>query len=210
MNKKNTTIGAFLILLGIFMYMRNFYIGTGTLITLLLGFGLLYAYYVKRDQPFMIFGGIFTAIGLMSVLKDIRIFRIDMTFEAALIALGIIFIFLYYTKHVEGFIFPGMILPAIGIYFILLNAFNDRYAFPSIFFLLGFAFYAIYFAAYMGRSSWPLIPANILLIIGIASYAFTFDIINWEMAYLNLDYIGPLLMISAGILILLGRIKKRK
>lgn len=209
MNKKNTTIGVTLILIGVAMYMRNFNIRTGTLITLLLGFGLLCAYYVKKEQPFMIFGGIFTALGLISVLEDIKLFRLDVTFETVLIALGAIFIFLYYRKQIRSFIFPGMILPAFGIHFLLLRAFNDRYAFPSIFLLLGLSFYAIYFAAYMGKASWPLVIATIFLIGGIAAYAFSFDIISWNMVYMNLDYIGPLLMISAGVLILLGRLKKR-
>ena len=209
MNRKNTAIGVILILLGISMYMKNFNIGTGTLMTLILGFGLLFAYYIKREQPFMIFGGIFTAIGIMSVLKDIRLFRIDLTFETVLISLGIIFIFVYYTKHLQGFIFPGTILPALGIYSILMRAFNDRYVSSSLFLLLGFAFYAIYFLAYMGKSAWPLIPATILILTGILSYAFSFEIITWNMVYLNWDYLWPLIMIGAGLLILLSKLKRK-
>jgi len=208
MNKKNTTIGVVLIFLGISMYLRNFHIGTGNLLTLFLGLGLLYAYYIKKEQPFIIFGGIFTAIGLMSVLKDIGVFRINMTFETLLIVLGIIFLFIYYSKHIQGFIFPGMILPAIGVYLILGKFFSGRYADPSIFLLLGFAFYAIYFMAYMGKSSWPLIPATILLLIGILAYAFNFKVITWDMVFLKRDYIWPLMMIAAGVLILLSRFKK--
>lgn len=209
MNKKNTAIGVVLILLGISIYLRNFHIGTGSLITLFIGLGLLYAYYIKREQPFMIFGGIFTTIGLMSVLGDIRFFRIDVTFEAVLIALGLIFIFMYYIKHIQGFIFPGTILPALGIYIILQRSFSDRLAGPSIFLLLGFAFYAIYFLAYMGKSSWPLFPATILLLLGVLAYAVSFDVITWTMISLNWDYIWPLLLVVAGVSILLGRLRKR-
>lgn len=209
MNKRNTTIGVVLILLGVSIYLRNFHIGTGSMFTLFLGLGLLYAYYTKREQPFIIFGGIFTVIGLMSVLGDIRFFRIDVTFEAVLIILGIIFIFMYYGKHIQGFIFPGMILPALGIYFILLRTFSDRLVGSCIFLLLGFSFYAIYFIAYMGRSSWPLIPASILLLIGILSYAFNFEVITWNMVLLKWDYIWPLTLIAIGLLILINRLKKR-
>ncbi|MHB1394468.1 MAG: hypothetical protein ACYCYE_15635 [Clostridia bacterium] len=209
MNKRNTTIGVVLILLGISIYLRNFHISTGSMLTTFLGLGLLYTYYIKREEPFIIFGGIFTAIGLMSVLGDIRFFRIDMTFEAVLIVLGIIFTFIYYVKHIHGFIFPGMILPALGIYFILLRALSDRLASSSIFLLLGFAFYAIYFIAYMGRSSWPLMIASILLLMGILSYAFSLKVLTWNMVQLKWDYIWPLLMIAAGILLLLNRLKRR-
>lgn len=209
MNKRNAAIGVFLILLGISMYLRNFNISTSSLITLFLGLGLLYAYRMRGEEPLSIFGGIFTAIGIISVMRDIRLFRIDMTFEAVLITLGIIFILIYYSRDMQGFLFPGMMLPAIGIYLILLKLFNDRYVFPSIFLLLGFAFYAMYFIGYMEKSSWPLIPATILLLTGILYYAFSFRIITWSMIYMNQEYIWPLLMVAAGILILLNRLRKR-
>lgn len=209
MNKKNTIIGMVLIFLGISMYLRDYNIRAGSLLTLFFGLGLLYAYYNKKEQPFIIFGGIFTAIGLAAVLRDIRLFRIDMALETLLIVLGIIFIFLYCSKHIEGFIFPGLILPAIGIYLLLLKSFNDRYAAPSIFLLLGFAFYAIYLITYMGKSNWPLIPANILLLAGVFAYAVSFKLITWHMVYLRRDYIWPLLMIGAGVLILISRFRRR-
>lgn len=208
MNKKNAVIGVALILLGISMYLRNFHIGTGSLLTLFLGLGLLYAYYIRKEQPFIIFGGIFTAIGLVSVLKDLRVFRIDMTFETLLIVLGIIFLFIYYSKHIQGFIFPAMILPSVGVYFILEKYLSSRYADPSLFLLLGFAFYVIYFIAYMGKSNWPLIPATILLLIGIFEYAISFEVITWNMIFMNRSYIWPSLMIVAGVLILLSRFRR--
>lgn len=210
MNRKNVAIGVVLILLGISMYLRNFNVGTGSLFTLFLGLGLLCAFYIRREQPFMIFGGIFTAIGLMSVLHDIRLFRLDITFETLLIALGIIFIILYYTKKVQGFIIPGMLLNAAGIYLILLRSMNDRYASPSIFLLLGFAFYAIYFIAYMGTSTWPLVPATILLAMGVLYYAISFEVITWNMIYLKRELIISLLMMGAGVLVLLGLFGKGK
>jgi len=210
MNKKNTIIGVALILLGISIYLRNFHIGAGSLITCFIGLGLLYTYTIKREQPFLIFGGIFTAIGLMEVFKDIGMFRFDLTFETLLIVLGLIFILIYYSKNVQGLIIPGMILPAIGVYLILEKSFNGKYVDSSIFFLLGFAFYAIYFIAYMGKSNWPLIPATILLLAGILAYAIRFEVITRNMIFLNRDYILPLLMIGAGIIILLSLIKRRQ
>ena len=208
MNRKNTAIGIILILLGVFMYFRNLNIETGSLITLFLGLGLDIAYYIRREQPFIIFGGIFTALGITSVLRDLRVFNMDITFETMLICLGIIFIIIYRTKHAAGFIIPGMLLNALGIYLILMRSFSDRYASPSIFLLLGFAFYAIYFIAYMGKSNWPLIPATILLFIGIMAYGFTFKVITWDMIYMKRIYIAPLVMMGAGVLILLNVFRK--
>jgi len=209
MIKKNTVIGVVLLFLGVFIYLKNFHIGTGSLLTLFLGLGLLYAYYSKKEQPFIIFGGIFTGIGLISVLHDLKLFKLDLTFETLLIVLGIIFIFIYYSKQIQGFIIPGMILPVLGVYFILLRTVSDRYAAPSILLLLGFAFYAIYFIAYMGKSGWPLIVATILLLLGIAGYALSFNVITWNIVYLKRDYILPVIMIAAGALVLLNMWKRK-
>ncbi|MGE5679169.1 MAG: hypothetical protein ACM3ZR_14030 [Pseudomonadota bacterium] len=209
MNRKNTAIGIVLIILGVSIYLRNLNIEAGSLITLFTGLGLDIAYYIRREQPFIIFGGIFTAIGITSVLQDLRVFNLNITFETLLICLGIIFLIIYRTKHADGFIIPGMILNAIGIYLILMRTFNDRYASPSIFLLLGFAFYAIYFIAYIGKSNWPLVPATILLITGILAYGFSFKVITWDMIYMKRIYIGPLIMMGAGALILLNVFRKR-
>ena len=209
MNKKNTAIGIVLILLGLSMYLKNFNVETGSLMTLFLGLGLSYAYYIKREQPFIIFGGIFTAIGAVSLLHDIRLFRLDITFETLLLAVGIIFLLIYHTRKARGFIIPGMLLLAVGVYLILLRSMSDKYASPSIFLLLGFAFYAIYLIEYMGTSNWPLIPATILLSIGILSYAFSFKVITWSMIYLRRAYILPLLLIAAGIMVLMSLIRRR-
>jgi hypothetical protein len=62
----------------------------------------------------------------------------------------------------------------------------------------------------MGKSSWALVPATILLVMGILSYAFQFGIISWKSIYLDFDYLVPAAMIFVGLLILLSRLKKRK
>ncbi|HOR86641.1 MAG TPA: hypothetical protein PLL98_09160 [Bacillota bacterium] len=208
MNRKNTLIGATLIFLGISIWLRGYHIRTGSLLTLFLGLGLLYVNYIKKEQPYAIFGGIFTAIGLISVINEAGLFHINIGIETLLIIIGIIFIFLYRTREVQGLIFPGMILPAIGIYLILQKSFDSRYANPSIFLLLGFAFYIIYFIAYTGKFSWTLVPATAFLLIGIIAYAFSFRVITWDMIIIHKDYIWPLLMILAGALILLNLRKK--
>jgi len=44
---------------------------------------------------------------------------------------------------------------------------------------------------------------------GIFAYAVSFEIITWHMVYLKRDYIWPLLMIGAGVLILISRFRRR-
>lgn len=210
MYNKNKLTGVILILLGVSLSLGKSDIEVGSILMLFIGLGLLYAYYIRREQPFIILGGVFSVIGLLFILKDIRLIRINIAFETTFIMLGIMLLYVYRTKHIHGFIFPGMILPAVGVYLILLKYFDGRYAASSIFLLLGFAFYAIYFIEYMDKSCWPLIPATLLLLIGIFSYAIRFNIITWRMIYIKKDFIWPLIMIAAGIFILPKKQKKQK
>ncbi|MGE5630593.1 MAG: LiaF transmembrane domain-containing protein [Caulobacteraceae bacterium] len=209
MDRKKTLAGVALILTGVALYLRNFHITTSSSITLFIGLFLIAAYIMQKQQPFIIFGGIFTAIGLMSLLEDLNPFRINITFEIMLIVLGLIFIFLFYSRNITGFVFPGFILPALGVYFILIRTFGERYMSPSLFLLLGFAFYVIYFVAYIGKSNWPLIPATILLAVGILAYSFRLGILDFNMILLRGDYIWPLVLIFVGALILFNRLFRK-
>jgi len=94
MASNKTFIGGILVLLGIALYLKNFSISMSTSITLAIGLMLLFAWLLKREQPYMIFGGIVTTIGLVSLLDDLRLLRINITFEVLLVAMGLIFIIL--------------------------------------------------------------------------------------------------------------------
>ena len=65
----------------------------------------------------------FYGYSLAAVLRDIRLFRIDMALETLLIVLGI-YLYSILLKTIEGFIFPGLILPAIGIYLVIAEVFQ--------------------------------------------------------------------------------------
>lgn len=209
MDKRKTLIGVALILIGVSLYLRNYHISASSSVTLVIGLFLLFVYSMKREQPYVIFGGIFTAIGAMSLLDDLRFFRINVTFEVLLIVLGLIFIFLFYSRNISGFVFPGFILPAIGVYLVLLRTFGEKYTSSSIFLLLGFAFYIIYFTAYIGKSNWPLIPATILLAVGILAYIIRLGMFNINILYLRKEYIWPIVMILAGVMILFNRLIRK-
>lgn len=210
MDKKKTLFGAALILLGLSLYLKNFNISASGSSIFFIGIFLLVLYSMKREQPYIIFGGIFTAIGAISLLDDLRFLRLNITFEVLLIVLGIIFVFLFYSRNITGFVFPGFILPALGVYLILIRTLDDIYASSSIFLLLGCAFYIIYFTAYIGKSKWPLILATILLSVGILSYLIKFGILNLNILVLKGEYIWPIVMIFAGVMILFDRLIKKK
>jgi hypothetical protein len=200
-----------LILIGLSLYLKNFNVSVSSSYILFIGLFLLALYSMKREQPYIIFGGIFTAIGAISLLKDLRFLRLNITFEVLLIVLGIIFVFLFYSRNITSFVFPGFILPALGVYLILVRTLGEKYTSSSIFLLLGIAFYIIYFIAYMGKSNWPLALATILLSVGIFSYLSKLGILNLKILFLKGEYIWPIVMILAGVMILFNRlIKKNK
>lgn len=217
MKGRNTLFGIVLIMIGLSLYLRNFHIAAPNSIILLLGLLLLYFYYSRKEQPFLIFGGIFTFIGALSVLKDISRYRFNISFELFLIIVGIVFLFLYYSKKTEGFIYPGSILPALGIYFLIMRFMDESYMWPSIFVLLGLAFYFIYFSALMGKNSWPLIPGTILIVLGTCLFTISFGIINWDIVkYLNINireyqnYIWPAVLILIGVIMLYKSLFRRR
>ena len=63
----------------------------------------------------------------------------------------------------------------------------------------------------MGKSNWPLALATILLSVGIFSYLSKLGILNLKILFLKGEYIWPIVMILAGVMILFNRlIKKNK
>jgi hypothetical protein len=122
-----------------------------------------------------------------------------------------VFLFIYFRKGIIGFIFPGYILPAIAIYSLIDNSMNDSFIWPSFFILLGLAFYMIYFTAYIGRSSWPLIPGTILILFGLIAFGFVLEILSIEMLRalsIYQNYIIAALIVLAGVGLLYKGLRK--
>lgn len=202
MNKRSSILGVLLILIGVSAVMKNFNIMPGNSLLLIGGIFLLYLWYAKRQQVFLVLGSLAVFSGSLSLLRDLRIFRFEMSGELVLLALGILFIFFYYTKGIFGFIFPGTILISLAGYVFLMNNFDSEKLWPSYFLLLGFAFYLIYFIAFYGKSSWPLVVGTILNLLGILFLAFSYGLLDWRL-YRYYNYVWPILLILTGILLLM-------
>ena len=136
MNKKSSTLGIALILLGVAVFLKNFKIMPGSSLILFVGIFFLYLYNTRKQQAFLIIGLIAAISGIVSILDDLKIFRFEITGELILILLGLIFIYLYYSKKNIGFLIPGAILISLGCYIFLMDNFNTGKLWPSFFILL--------------------------------------------------------------------------
>ena len=170
------------------------------------GLYFLYSYATKKNQPHLMFGIILTGTGALMLLRDFGKLHFNMSGEMFLIVMGLIFLFLYFKKGILGFVFPGFILPCIGIYIFIMNNMNKDYMWPSFFILLGLAFYMIYFSAFIHSSTWPLIPGTVLILFGMAAFAFALGILSWDMLsvvgqYQSYIISGGVVLLGVGILI---------
>jgi len=208
-DRKNFLLGGALVFLGATMFLKNFNINPADTFLLLLGIYFLYLYNINKQQPHLIIGLIATIVSGISILNHVNIFSIDISGGVFFILLGGLFLFLYYNKNIKGFILPGCLLPSVGIYTILINNLNERYAWPSIFLLLGSAFFVIYFTEYMNKENWSLLAGIFLFGMGIICYAVVFGLINIDISKLN-NLIWPVALIGVGGIILINNLRIRK
>ena len=208
MDRKNFFLGGALVFLGATMFLKNFNINPADNFLIILGIYFLYLYSINKQQPHFVIGIIATTVSGISILNHVNIFNIDISGGVFFILLGGLFIYLYHNKNIKGFILPGCLLPSVGIYTILVNNLNERYTWPSIFLLLGGAFFVIYFIEYMDKENWPLIVGIFLFGIGILCYAIAYGLINIDISRLN-NLLWPAALIGVGTIILINNLRKR-
>jgi len=202
MNGRRSILGLILILIGLSAILKNLRLMPDNSLLIFAGVFLLYLWHLTRQGLFMVLGILGTLFGVISLLDFHDIFRLRMSAEFLLLALGIIFLYLYYSKRILGFVFPGAILISHAVYLYLMNNFSSEKLWPSYFLLLGFAFYLIYFIAFYEKSSWALVVGTILNILGIVFLGFSFGILNLRI-YRYYSYILPVSLIIIGIILLM-------
>lgn len=212
LKNNNFIAGLGLIFLGIAYLLRNFNISMINTIMMLAGLYFIYSAVIKKHQPHLLFGIVLTTTGAIMVMRDLRVFRFNITGELFLLLLGVIFLAVYFRKGILGFVFPGYILPAISIYSLIENNINDNFIWPSFFILLGLAFYMIYFTAYVHKSSWPLIPGTILILFGLGAFAVVLGLVSLDMISGLMNYQSYILsaaVILVGIVLLYRSIRSK-
>jgi hypothetical protein len=205
MRKNNFAAGLLLIFLGLAFFLKNYNISVINTLLICGGLYFLYEYVVKKQQPHLIFGIILSGAGTVMLLKNLGKLDLDISGEMFLVVLGVIFLFLYYSKGIIGFVFPGYILPAMAVSSMIDNNLNNSYMWPSFFILLGLAFYLIYFTAFIHKSNWPLIPGTILIVFGLIAFAFVLGIVSIDMLrglgqYQNYILSGAIVLLGVGLL----------
>lgn len=205
LRKNNFAAGIMLIFLGLAFFLKNYNISFINSMLLLGGLYFLYDYATKKHQPHLMFGIILSSAGAIMLLKNLGKLDYVISGEMFLFCLGAIFLFIYFSKSIMGFVFPGYILPALAVGLMIENNFNSHYMWPSFFILLGVAFYLIYFTAFVHKSSWPLIPGTLLILFGLAAFTFVLGIVSIDMIkdlaqYQNYIVAGAIVLLGVGLL----------
>lgn len=208
--RRDYTIGIVLILIGGLFLLANFTeISMKDSFMILVGLALLIGYYSKRHSGYLIAGLVVLSIGVSQVVDTYKLVSVDISGFTFFVALGIAFLILYFVKNVRGFIYPGCILVAMGLFKLLEEGLG--YTMPWAFTLfIGVSFYFVYLieTRRLGQK-WPLIPGTILIVISGLTYLVTEDVVTisvWE----SLSYIWPALLILIGLKIIYNNIKFKK
>jgi len=135
-------------------------------------------------------------------------------YPIVLLALGVMLIFSVCCKSKtdKGAVFPGTILFFIGLFFFLRNYglveyYYVREVWPIFIIMVGLGFLALFLAK--PSDSGVLVPAGILLFIGVISLLNKLYIIDIELWEIIADY-WPVILIVIGLSIILGSLKRRQ
>lgn len=207
MNKSNYMIGVGLVLLGLILLIMNISFIPNDLIMVVFGGLILLGYYKRKSSLLLILGLIFIMMGL----KDMIDMYIDYEISVLIInsVLGIVFLMVYFIKNKSWAIYPGIIVPAIGIYdFLERNILGEKEWLFLLF--ISISLYLIYFIQKRRYSiKWTFNVATILFVISIVSFLITdynIDVEIWK----TISYLWPGILILIGIRILYNNYKAKK
>lgn len=206
--RNNDLIGIILILIGVVVFLLNADLLSGNALLILVGLSFLVIYFNRRYTWSLIAGMIIIVVGATSMIDDLFPSKTDLTGFVFLFGLGIVFLALYYTKRIVGFVFPGFLLPSIGIYTLVSSLYPEDISW-SFFFLLGLSFYGIYLAEFIKKgNNWPLIPGTILIGFAALLYLISNNIIKTSL-WKAISYAWPAILIVIGIKIIFDNVKYR-
>ncbi|MDK2932562.1 MAG: hypothetical protein PWP27_372 [Clostridiales bacterium] len=213
--QKGVVPGVILIGLGILFLLRNYNINIRDWFLLGIGIAFIIAYFIKKKAGFLITGLILSYFGSLIFLNSTRLIKQQTFGSLVLVALGLAFLTVYFAKKKTGFIFPGFILPAIGIYNYIMgmNFIEQSEIWPLIFMTLATAFLLIFIFEFRTLGYKPLVTSLILFGIGLLSFMTIRGIIEKQM-WINvlywLRYFWPVLLIIAGVLVILKNLSIKK
>ena len=129
---------------------------------------LLLLYYTKKKTWALVTGMTIGFLGILGVFPRVYINAGTIIAPMVFIIPGSIFMILYFSKRMIGFLIPGCILIWFGTFVgLVVSGLAGGMMVPSIFFgSIGAAFITMYILGYPRIGKWPLIPGGILLAFG--------------------------------------------
>ncbi|WP_425448716.1 hypothetical protein [Dethiothermospora halolimnae] len=206
--RKEVATGVFLILAGVVIFLLNLNVLSHYIVLLGISVGAFLAYYYKRRMGFLITGLITLALAVTNIVDKYVDTSVDISGFLFLLALGLVFLALYYMKNIKGFIYPGCFLPAIAVSTLLDEIYVMDKQWP-LFLFLGLSFYLIYLIEYRKSDSrWPIIPGTILIIISGLFFLSSEEIVDVKF-WKAISIIGPGILILIGIKIIYNNTKTK-
>ncbi|MTI46207.1 MAG: hypothetical protein FH761_00055 [Firmicutes bacterium] len=206
--KRDYTLGAVLILIGVVILLANQNLALTDLLIVAIGTVLLIRYYTERNSFYLVLGMIMLVIGGSSLVESHLSTSIDLEGFMFMTGLGVVFLILYFTKKISGFIYPACFLMTFGIFILIKEVFTVDMDW-AFFIAVGGAFYMIYFIETRKYSSkWPLIPGTILIALSGLFYLMNHDIIKDNFGEI-ITYAWPVILILIGIRIIYNNIRHK-
>ena len=172
-DKKNQAlIGVILVVVGLYSLLSQWvdlpFIKMRNLPVLFVATALLLLYYTKRKTWALVTGMTIGFLGIIGVFPRVYINAGTIIAPMVFIIPGSIFMILYFSKRMTGFLIPASILIWFGIFIgLLVSGLATGMMAPTLFFgSMGVAFITMYILGYPGIGKWPLIPGGILLAFG--------------------------------------------
>jgi hypothetical protein len=203
--KNQALIGIIIVVIGLYSLLSQWidfsFIRMRNLPTLFVAIALLLLYYMKRKTWALVMGMIIGFFGIVGVLPNNYINVGNFIAPMIFIIPGSIFMILYLSKRIIGFLIPGSILIWFGIFVgVIVSRIIKGMMVPAVFFgSLGTAFITMYILGYPKIGKWPLIPGGILL-----AFGFMFFMgVSVGFIILFAPKIIPIALIIIGLLIFL-------
>ncbi len=214
--KKNIFPGILLILIGVLFLLNNYNINTGDWFVLGVGLVFLVAYFTKQKKTgFLVTGCILAYLGTLILLSNLQIINRHLFGAIFLMTLGAAFLTVYFAKHKSGFLLPGLILPGLGIYSIVIEttSVSQSKLWPLFFMILATVCLLLFVLEFKQWSYKPLIPAIIFFGIGVLGFMAVYEMIDRTMWLQTIDIVKsfwPILLVFAGIVVIIQNIKKKE
>ncbi len=208
MIKKNFPLGLFLILVGIIFLFLNLNILNFHWLLFILSIGLIIIYIYKQYIIYLIGGLVLLSISSVSLIDQYIFTSINIKPFIYLLVLGSGLNYFYYKSREKVFIIVGNFILALS-----LNSLINQLAVTDIpwfkFILFALGFYIAYLIAYKNNGIiWPRNISYLMLAIGIIYLLSVQKLFN--LSFLKISYILPMIIILMGIRIVYTAIREKR